>query len=261
MSHRVFRFFLHHLCPPLMVFIVVAVGAQLIIKWQQIPGYMLPLPSDVARALITDRQDLLRSTWTTTQAALIGFGGSVVIGIAAAILLSTSVWIRRAFYPYTLFFQTVPIIAVAPLLIIWFEAGLPSVSISAFIVSVFPVIANTLSGLLGTDPALMDLFTLYGATPWHRLVKLRLPYAMPSIFTGLRVAAGLAVIGTIVGEFVVGLLGTDEGLGVRIVGAKKNGHLDVVFAAVLLASLLGLFLFGMVNLLGRLVLRRWKEEI
>jgi NitT/TauT family transport system permease protein len=164
---------------------------------------------------------------------------------------------RRAFYPYTLFFQTVPIVAIAPMLVLWFHGGLASVSICACIVSIFPVIANTLAGLLGTDPALLDLFQLYGASPIARLLKLRLPHALPSIITGLRVAAGLAVIGTVVAEFLVGVLGDGAGLGIKIVGEKKNGHLDVVFAAVLLASILGLVLFAAVNTFGYFMLRRW----
>ncbi len=151
-----------------------------------------------------------------------------------------------------------PIVAIAPLLVIWFDAGLVSVFLSAFIVSVFPVIANTLAGLLSTDPAarLISSSSIEPA-PLQRLWKLRLPYALPSIVTGLRVAAGLAVIGTVVGEFVAGELGDDEGLGVKIVGAMKTGHTDKMFAAVLIASLLGLALFAAVNGVGHLLLRRW----
>jgi NitT/TauT family transport system permease protein len=124
-------------------------------------------------------------------------------------------------------------------------------------VSVFPVIANTLAGLLGTDPALVDLFQLYGAGRVAALLKLRLPSALPNIFTGLRVAGGLAVIGTVVGEFLVGTLGDTEGLGVKVVGAMKTGRTDKMFAAVLIASILGLGLFAAVNLAGHLLLRRW----
>ncbi len=130
-------------------------------------------------------------------------------------------------------------------------------ALSSFIVSVFPVIANTLAGLLSTDPALEDLFRLYEAGRWARLWKLKLPSALPSIFTGLRIAAGLAVIGTVVGEFLVGLFGPGEGLGVRIISAKKTGHTDIVFAAVLIASLLGLAMFAAINLAAKLLLRRW----
>ena len=251
---------LHRILPPVLVFAVVVTGLEVTFRVLHVPRYQLPLPTAVARSLVVDRSELLAATWTTAKAALIGFAGSTIIGILAAIALSTSVWVRRAIYPYTLFFQTVPIVAIAPLLINWFDAGLASVSVSAFIVSVFPVIANTLAGLLSTDPALVDLFQLYGAGPIDRLIKLRLPCALPSIVTGLRVAAGLAVIGTIVGEFLVGTLGDDEGLGVKIIAADKNMHMDLLFAAVLLASLLGLLLFAAVNIFGYLVLRRWQPS-
>jgi NitT/TauT family transport system permease protein len=243
--------------PPLLVFIAVVMSIEIFVRARSIPKYELPRPTAVWQAMVTDRADLSTALWTTTEAALIGFGSSIVVGIAAAIALSSSKWIRRAFYPYTIFFQTVPIVAIAPMLVIWCDAGLTAVSISAFIVSVFPIIANTLAGLLGTDPALVDLFTLYGAGPIARLWKLRLPHALPSIVTGLRVSAGLAVIGTVVGEFLVGTLGDGEGLGVRIVGASKQGRTDRVFAAVLVASMLGLAMFAAVNAFGHLLLRRW----
>lgn len=250
------RWILSRLAPPILVFLLAAVALQ-IAAWRVGKKYILPAPTEVLKAAIDNRDDLARALLTTSEAALIGFAASTIIGIAAGIALAASPLVRRAFYPYTVFFQTVPIIAIAPLLVIWFDAGLTSVSISAFIVSVFPVIANTLSGLLSTDPALLDLFRLYDAGPVARLWKLRLPWAMPEIMTGLRVAAGLAVIGTVVAEFLVGTLGTTEGLGVKIVGAIKYGQADQAFAAVLTASLLGLAVFGAVNLAGRLVLRHW----
>ena len=167
-------------------------------------------------------------------------------------LLSSSRAIQRSFYPYAVFFQTVPIIAIAPLLVIWFGYGMKTVIASAFIVSIFPVIANTLTGLLSTDPALRDLFRLYGASTGVTLVKLRFPAALPQILTGLRVASGLAVIGAIVGEFIGG-----QGLGSVVDIARTQQRVDKVFAAVLLASVLGLALFGLINLISALTLRRW----
>ena len=146
---------------------------------------------------------------------------------------------QRAFYPYAIFFQIVPIVAIAPLLVIWFGYGARAVVAAAFIVSVFPVIANTLAGLLSVDPALRDLFRLYGASRAATLWKLQLPWALPYVLTGLRIAAGLAVIGAIVGEFVGG-----GGLGVVVLEAMRQQRTDLVFAAVGYASLLGLALFG-----------------
>ena len=160
-----------------------------------------------------------------------------------------------------MFFQTVPIIAIAPMLSIWLEPGLKAVAACAFIVSVFPVIANTLAGLASTDPALLDLFRLYGAGRVATLFKLRFPAALPSVFTGLQVAAGLTVIGTVVAEFLVGELGDEQGLGVVIVSASHNGHSDRVFAAVLLASALGLAMYGGVNLVRRKVLANWHASV
>jgi NitT/TauT family transport system permease protein len=241
--------------------VAVLVGAILIweayVQITAAPRWIMPRPAAVMRSLIVDRQRLLPSLGWTALAAIVGFAGSVVVGISIAVVLGASGILRRAFYPYTLFFQTVPIVAIAPMLIIWLGFGLQPVAVCAFIVSVFPVIANTLAGLLSTDPALADLFRLYGARPTASLWKLRLPSALPNIFTGLRIAAGLAVIGTVVAEFLVGQIVGTVGLGVRIVSAIKESRTDLAFAAVILASLLGLAMFGAVNLAGHLALRRW----
>jgi NitT/TauT family transport system permease protein len=250
------RKILSALIPPLLIAAIAVLAMDAAARSLNEP-FLLPTSGAVLNYMTLHTADLLASLWTTTKAALAGFFASLIVGILAAIALSTSVWIRRAFYPYTIFFQTVPIVAIAPMLVIWLDAGILSVAVSAFIVSVFPVIANTLDGLLSTDPALEDLFRLYGAGAWSRLWKLKLPGAIPSIMTGLRVAAGLAVIGTVVGEFLVGLMGSGEGLGVRIVTAKKYGHIDGVFASVLLASILGLGMFAAVNLADRFLLRHW----
>jgi len=248
---------LRAILPPIAVLILSMLVAELVIRMLKIPPYLLPKPSAVCQAIVKGRDELLGSLLTTTRAALIGFAASVVVGVIVALLLSTSKLVQRAFYPYTVFFQTVPIVAIAPLLVIWFGAGLKSVATCAFIVSVFPVIANTLSGLLSTDPALRDMFRLYGASGIATLWKLKLPSALPNIYTGMRIAAGLAVIGTIVGEFVAGLLEENPGLGILVVEAKKIGRTDLVFAAVLAASLLGLLMLAAVNLAGYLTLRHW----
>jgi NitT/TauT family transport system permease protein len=152
----------------------------------------------------------------------------------------------------------VPIVAVAPLLVLWFGPGLRAVAVSAFIVSVFPVIANTLAGIRGVDPRLRDLFRLYGASRFDTLFKLELPFALPSIATGLRVASGLSVIGAIVGEFVAGFSEGHAGLGITVLAAYRQLRTELLFAAVMLASLLGLGLFSAVNLVSSFVLRRFR---
>ena len=240
------------LLPPLIPLIAITLGVEFLVREGFVRPYLLPAPSAVFRAIVDSRVELAQALLATSSGALAGFAMSALTGIAIAIFLSSSRAVQRAFYPYAVFFQTVPLIAIAPLLVIWFGYGLQTVIASAFVASVFPVIANTLTGILSTDPALRDLFRLYGASPLVTLFKLRLPAALPQVFTGLRVSAGLAVIGAIVGEFIGG-----GGLGSVVDIARTQQRIDKVFAAVLLASMLGLALFGLINLISHLTLRRW----
>jgi NitT/TauT family transport system permease protein len=240
------------LLPPLIPFVVLTLTIEFLVREGFVRPYLLPAPSAVFRAMFDSRAELAQALLATSVGALTGFAMSALTGIAIAVLLSSSRMVQRAFYPYAVFFQTVPLIAIAPLLVIWFGYGIQTVIASAFVASVFPVIANTLTGILSTDPALRDLFRLYGATPLVTLFKLRLPAALPQVFTGLRVSAGLAVIGAIVGEFIGG-----GGLGSVVDIARTQQRIDKVFAAVLLASVLGLTLFGAINLVSYLTLRRW----
>ena len=243
---------LQRVAPPLATFLVTTAVAEVAIRASGVSPLLLPAPSAVARAAWTQRDLLLPALASTTRCTLLGLAASAAFGVLAAIALASSRLVERAFYPYAIFFQVVPIVAIAPLLVIWFGYGPRAVVAAAFIVSVFPVIANALAGLLSVDPALRDLFRLYGARAGARLWKLELPWALPSLLTGVRVAAGLAVIGAIVGEFVGG-----GGLGVVVLGAMREQRTDLVFAAILHASALGLALFGLVNLASRLALRRW----
>ena len=243
---------LRSVIPALVPLLVVTAGAELAVRYSLVKSYLVPAPSSILRAMIESRAELFDALLTTSASALVGFLLSTIAGIAIAVFLSSSRAIQRAFYPYAVFFQTVPIIAIAPLLVIWFGYGMRTVIASAFVVSIFPVIANTLSGILSTEPALRDLFRLYGASTLVTLFKLRLPAALPQILTGLRVASGLAVIGAIVGEFIGG-----QGLGSVVDVARTQQRVDKVFAAVLLASVLGLALFGLINLVSYITLRRW----
>jgi NitT/TauT family transport system permease protein len=244
--------------PPLATLVVALAGWELAVRLLDVPRFLVPPPSAVAAALTGDLTMLLGSTVTTARGALFGFLLSAILGTGAGLVLSLSKTLERSLYPYALFLQTVPIVAVAPLLVLWFGPGLRAVAVSAFIVSVFPVIANTLSGLRAVDPRLKDLFRLYGATRLDTLFKLDLPFALPSMATGLRVASGLAVIGAIVGEFVAGFAEGHAGLGITVLAAYRQLRTDLLFAAVMLASLLGLVLFAAVNLASAMVLRRFR---
>lgn len=242
--------------PPLATFVLLHIFWELIVRRLGVPAWKVPAPSDILRAIADRPADLLAATAHTSAAAVLGFGASALIGLTVGTVLSSVKWIERAFYPFTVFLQTVPLVAIAPLLVLWLGYGLSSVTVSAFIVSLFPVIANTLAGMRSVDPGLRDLFRLYGAGPLRTLFRLKLPAALPDVFTGLRIASGLAVIGAVVGEFVAGTF-DQQGLGLLVQSASRNLQTPLVFAAVAAASLLGLSLFAIVNFSGYWMLRRW----
>jgi NitT/TauT family transport system permease protein len=245
------------LLPPVLSLVWVLATWESIVRILSIEAYLLPPPSAIAIAGISNISSLFSASIITAQSALIGFSLSIILGISLAVVLGTSRILERAFYPYAVFLQTVPIVAIAPLLVIWFGPGARAVSVAAFIVSVFPIMANTLTGLRSVDPALRDLFRLHGATKAQTLFLLSLPHATPNIVTGLRVAGGLSVIGAIVGEFVAGFSEGGAGLGIRILESYRLLRTDLLFAYVFCACILGLALFGCTNLLGARLMRRW----
>jgi NitT/TauT family transport system permease protein len=246
--------------PPAVTFVAVVALWEAAVRLLAVPAFLVPPPSAVFAAAGRDASMLAASAVVTGEGALAGFLMSAAFGTALGVLLSTSRVVERGLYPYALFLQTVPIVAIAPLLVLWFGAGLKAVAVSAFIVSVFPVIANTLAGLRSVDPRLYDLFRLYGARPLDTMLKLKLPFATPSIVTGWRVASGLSVIGAIVGEFVAGFSEGRAGLGITVLSAYRQLRTDLLFAAVLSASLLGLALFATVSLGASLLLRRLRAS-
>jgi len=242
--------------PPALTFVVVIALWEGLVRAFAVPKFLVPPPSDVLRAVWTERATLAGALLTTASGAGLGFLLSCSVGTSIGLVFSLSRWLERGLYPYALFLQTVPIVAGAPLLGLWFGPGLRAVAVSAFIVSVFPIIANTLAGLRSVDPRLSDLFRLYGAKLGDTVLKLRLPTAIPSIMTGFKVASGLSVIGAIVGEFVAGFAEGNAGLGITVLAAYRQLKTDLLFAAVLLASFLGLSLFALVSRLSTLLLRR-----
>lgn len=243
---------LRKILPPAVPFLILVAALETAVRVGLVKDFILPAPTQVIRAFGTNGSELAAAWLDTALAAAIGLCMSFVAGTAIAIGLSVSGFLRRAFLPYAIFFQTVPIISIAPLLVIWFGFGRPTVIASAFIVSIFPIVASTLLGLQSTEPALVDLFRLYSARRSDFVFLLRIPFAAPHIFSGLRIGAGLAVIGAIVGEFIGG-----GGLGSVVDAARTQQRIDVVFAAVLLSSVLGLALVGLVNFAAWVFLRRW----
>lgn len=242
------------LLAPLILFALVVGVLEALSQAGIVPRYLLPPPSEVWTTLRSDAREYLQAGTITLTEAGLGLLLSFLVGNGLAVLMSVSRWLSAALQPYAVFFQTVPLIAIAPLLVIWFGYGIPTVVVAAFIVSVFPVIVNTLAGCRAVDPALRDLFQLYRASRSQTLMKLTLPHAIPHMVTGLRIAAGLAMIGAIVGEFIAG-----GGLGGLIDAARTQQRLDKVFAAVLLASLAGALMVGLINLSAHVFLGRWRE--
>jgi NitT/TauT family transport system permease protein len=238
--------------PPVLTLMVVLGALEWFVRKGLIHDYIFPAPSEVVRACITEFAALKDGALSTTLSAAAGLLLSSVVGTLLAVFFSVSSFIRKAVYPYAVFFQTVPIIAIAPILVIWFGFGQSTVIASSFIVSIFPVIANVLLGLQSTDPQLEELFRLYGASKWDRFLKLKIPFALPQIFAGLRIASGLAIVGAIVGEFVAG-----GGLGGVVDVARTQQRLDLVFASVLISSALGLVFVAVIHGMSWVMLRRW----
>ena len=256
--------------PPLRAALVetlpaVAVAATVLGVWQvavehwQVPPYLLPSPARVGAALMEKRDTLWHAFLVTARAAVAGLASAAVVGTLLAIVFSQSRLIRLALYPYVLFLQTVPIVAVAPLLITWSGYGERTVILVSAIIALFPILSNVTAGLLALDPNHRDLFRLYRAGRWPTLLRLRLPTAMGHLALGLRISCGLAVIGAIVGEFFVGRGSDFPGLGAVMDRWLAMGKTDALIAAVLLSSLLGLAMFAAVNLVTDRLLHHYVQ--
>ena len=248
------------LLPPLLAFAAVVAVWALAVRLFDVPGYLVPPPGAVLSQLAQNFGALVRASALTGAGALAGFLASLLIGTASACLFSQSKTLERSLYPYAIFLQTVPIVAVAPLIVIWFGTGFFSIVVVVFIVSVFPVITAGTAGLTRIDRSLLDLFALAGASRAQVLLKLRLPSAVPSLVTGAKVAGGLAVVGAIMGEFFAGYGAQRQGLGYLIIVTSGQLKTAYLFAAILAATLLGLAFFAGVSLAGRIVLERWQGE-
>lgn len=236
--------------PAVVLFFILLILFEVLIRFEFIPSSLIPAPSEVFATLSQMSADFRNAFIESSLNVLAGFGLSVLIGLLCACLFSLSDLTKRAVLPFAVFFQTVPIIAIAPLLVIYFGFGATTVITSSFIVSVFPMIANTLIGLENISPAKRDLFQLYGASKWEMLWHIRLPSAFNSIYAGLRVSAGLAVIGVVTGEFVAG-----GGLGNMIDVARTQQRVDIVFSCLLLLSFMGLLLMFFLAFLRQVSLR------
>lgn len=234
---------------------------QLAVLLLHVPAYMLPGPLVVGAAVVNRFPSLIESLLLTSEAAALGLIGSVVAGVAIALIFAQWRGLRRLLFPYTILLQTVPIVAVAPLILMWAGSGVLSVALVAFIICLAPIIANTTQGLISVEENLVHLFLMHNATPLQILFKLRLPHALPNLFVGIRISAGIAVIGAITGELFAGSSRVGEGgLGYSILYASGQLETDYLFALVLAATVLGFAFFFIGMFLEWYFLHNWHES-
>jgi NitT/TauT family transport system permease protein len=241
-------------------------GALILGLWEQtvrllaIPPYILPGPLLIARTMVDDWALLAPSLWVTLAITLEALAAAVAIGGLLAVLFSLSRWVELSLFPYAIVLQVTPIVAIAPLIIIWANDVDLSLLICAWLVAFFPILSNTILGLRSVDRNLLDLFELHGAGRWRTLLYLRLPAALPYFLGGLRISGGLALIGAVVAEFVAGTGGNASGLAWRILEAGYQLKVPRMFAALALISATGIAIFLALTLLSHLLLRRWHES-
>jgi NitT/TauT family transport system permease protein len=250
---------LRFVAPAFVALVVLGVWQSLVVVYD-VPAYLVPSPMLVLRTLITDRVLLLHSLVVTLGVALTALGISVVLGTVTALLFVRSRWIEMSLFPYAVLLQVTPIVAIAPLMIIWVKDTHTALVMCAVVVAIFPIISNTTLGLRSADTGLLNLFRTYRATRWQILTRLRVPSALPYFFGGLRIASGLALIGAVVAEFVAGTGGQGAGLAYQILLAGIQLNIPRLFAALLLITLSGVALFGITVWISRLVLSRWHES-
>jgi NitT/TauT family transport system permease protein len=214
----------------------------------------------VLHTLVQDWALLWSSLLATLRVAVCALLLAVTLGVAIAFVFVQNRIIEASFLPYAILLQVTPIVAIAPLIIIWVHDPVLALVICATIVAIFPIISNTTVGLRSVDPNLLDLFRLSRATRWQTLVRLRIPSALPYFFAGLKVSSGLALIGAVVAEFVAGTGGTSSGLAYQILLSGLQLNIPRLFAALLLITLTGVVLFAVVSALARVTLRHWHES-
>jgi NitT/TauT family transport system permease protein len=246
----------------LLPIVVLAVGVaawELVVRVNDIPPYVLPGPAAVFRTLVDDWPVLSLSLLTTLTTTLEGFVAAAVGGIALALLFNQSRWLEYSLFPYAVILQVTPVIAIAPLLLIYLPQA-TAVIVCAWIVGFFPVLSNTTLGLNSVDRNLAGLFQLYGATRLQTLRYLKLPAALPFILGGLRIAGGLSLIGAVVAEIAAGSAGAGSGLAYRIAESGYRLNIPRMFAALLLLSAAGIVIYVLLALTSHLLLRRWHES-
>jgi NitT/TauT family transport system permease protein len=255
------------LLAPIGVGFLVLAFWEIAVRMSGIQPYLLPGPLLVLQTLVSEWGTLFPSLIITFQITLAAFVVAVISGLLVSVLFTQSKWIERSFFPYAVILQTTPVVAIAPLIIIWVRQVAPgenstfvALVICAWIVALFPIIANTTLGLNSADHNLINLFQLYKASRWQTLLHLRLPSAMPYFLGGLRISGGLALIGAVVAEFVAGTGGTKSGIAYQILISSYNLQIPRMFAALLMTTGLGVIIFVLLTLLSDFLLGKWHES-
>jgi NitT/TauT family transport system permease protein len=245
---------------PIIVMTLTIWGWDRLVKVNEIPHYILPGPGLVLQTLVEDWGTLFPSLLVTLQITLMALLAAILGGVGLAILFAQSKFAEMSFFPYAVILQVTPIVSIAPLIFIYVESKLVGLLICAWVVAFFPILSNTTMGLKSADHNLRDLFTIYRATRWQKLVHLQLPSALPYFLSGLRIAGGLSLIGAVVAEYVAGTGGIGSGLAFRILEASYRLNIPRMFAGLLLIALTGVAIFAATSLLSHLVLRKWHES-
>ncbi|AHI31685.1 ABC transporter ATP-binding protein [Marinobacter salarius] len=245
---------------PLMVGLLVLLMWQLTVMAFEVPKYLVPSPVDIGQSLVSDFPSLFNALLMTLKVTFLAFAIAVMVGVAASLLFVQSKWIEISLFPYAVLMQVTPVVAIAPLIIIWVDDTTWALTICAVIVAIFPIISNTTLGLRSVDPNLLSMFRMYRTSRWQELVRLRIPSALPYFFGGLRISSGLALIGAVVAEFVAGTGGAQAGLAYMILQSGYNLQIPRMFAALILITVTGILLFALMVWMSDRALRNWHES-
>ncbi|MBM2290682.1 ABC transporter permease [Sulfitobacter pseudonitzschiae] len=233
---------------------------EFLVWYNEVPHYLIPAPSLIAKTLVTDWSSLMQSAMFTVKLTLMALALAIVGGVALGMLFALSRPIEMSLFPFAVILQVTPVVAIAPLILIYVNNTFAALLICAWIVAFFPILSNTAIGLRSADHNLRDMFRLYQATPWQRLRYLLIPSALPYFMAALKIAGGLALIGAVVAEFVAGTAGQNTGLASRILESSFRNEIPRMFAALFLVSVLGVGIFLITAWLSRAVLGHWHES-
>ena len=245
---------------PSLVLILALAAWQAYVTIAEVPHYILPSPVLVFSTIFTDWEVLGPALFVTGRLTILALLLAVIGGLLIAVLFTQSKWVEMSFFPYAVILQVTPVVAIAPLLQIYMDSAFSAALLCAWIVAFFPILSNTTIGLKSADHNLQDLFTIYGASGWQRLRLLSAPSALPYFLSGLKIAGGLALIGAVVAEFVIGRAGTGLGLASTLLEASYRFNFGRLYASLVLISLTGIVIFALMSLISYLALFRWHES-